>query len=250
MFSLTSLFDGYSLRARLLPALLLVLPPAIVCALLFPAVYASLDRVFGSLGFVAVGMFFLAHVVRERGRRLQQRLYREWGGVPTTLWLRHRDTNLEPFTKGRYHRFLEARIEGLRLPSSAAEIQDPVAADHAYASAVTWLLEFTRDTKAYPLVFSENVYYGFRRNTLAARPIALVLFAGLAAAAAIVTIKRYHMNPANIGPDVIAAWIVLILSATLWVLFITKAWAKDGAFAYARALLAACESTAGATVGV
>lgn len=42
---------------------------------------------------------------------------------------------------------------------------------------------------------------------------------------------------------VVAAWIVLIVSAALWALFITKAWVKDGAFAYARALLAACEST-------
>jgi hypothetical protein len=110
MFSVSSLFDAYSLRARLLPALLLVLPPTVVFALLFPTVYATLAHVFGSFGVIAVAMFFLAHVIRERGRRLQEQLYVEWGGIPTTAWLRHRDGNLDPITKDRYHRFLEARI--------------------------------------------------------------------------------------------------------------------------------------------
>ena len=241
MLSLTSLFDAYGLRARLLPALLLVLPPAIICALLFPSIYASIDRVFGSLGVVVAGMFFLTHVIRERGRRLQERLYSEWGGIPTTIWLRHRDGNLDSTTKGRYHRFLEARIAGLNLPSSDSEARDPASADQAYASAVKWLLEFTRDAKAYPLVFSENVYYGFRRNTLATRPIALLLVAALAVLTAIVTIGRYRVSPASPGSDLIAAWIVLLVSAALWSLLITKAWVKDGAFAYARAVLAACE---------
>lgn len=221
-----------------------MLPPAIVCALLFPAVYASLAHVFWSLGVVAVVMFFLAHVIRERGRRLQEGLYSEWGGTPTTVWLRHGDGNLDSLTKGRYHRFLETRVAGLLLPSAESEARDPAAADRAYTSAVKWLLEFTRDTKSFPLVFSENVYYGFRRNTLAARPVALLLLACLAAVTALVTYQRYCLSPQNRGPDLIAAWIVLSADAALWVFLVTKTWVKDGAFAFARALLAACEVTA------
>jgi hypothetical protein len=246
MFSFASLFDAYSLRARLLPALLLVLPPAIVCALLFPVLYATLAHAFGSLGVVAVAMFLLAHLIREQGRRLQQRLYIEWGGTPTTIWLRHRDNNIDPITKARYHRFLEARVSALQLPSPESEARDPAAADKAYDSAVKWLLEFTRNTKSFPLVFSENVYYGFRRNASAARPIALFLVVALALVTAFVSYSRYRTTSEAMGPDIIATWIVLLLCAVLWTFYVTEAWVKDGAFAYARALLAACEDTAAA----
>src|SRR5436853_2064942 len=150
MFDVASLFDAYGLRARLLPALLLVLPAAVVFSLLFPALYATLARVFGSLGVVAVGLFFLAHVIRARGRLLEKRLYSEWGGIPTTAWLRHRDDNLDSITKARYHRFLESRIDGLKMPSAESETNDPAAADKAYASAVKWLLEYTRNAKSFP----------------------------------------------------------------------------------------------------
>src|SRR5207302_5823609 len=131
---------------------------------------------------------------RARGRLLEKRLYSEWGGIPTTAWLRHRDDNLDSITKARYHRFLESRIDGLKIPSAESETNDPAAADKAYASAVKWLLEYTRNAKSFPLVFNENVYYGFRRNTLAAKPVALYLLGGIAVMAAWITYYRYGLN--------------------------------------------------------
>ena len=247
MLSVASLFNAYSLRARLLPALLLVLPPVIVCALLFPVVYTTLTHAFGSLGIVAVAMFLLAHVIREQGRGLQQRLYIEWGGTPTTIWLRHRDNNIDAITKARYHRFLENRIPGFVLPSLESEARDPAAADQAYDSAAKWLLEFTRNTKSFPLMFTENVYYGFRRNTCAAKPIALALVVALALVTASVSYSRHETSSDAMAPDIIATWIVLLVGALLWTFYVTKAWVRDGAFAYARALLAACEDTATAS---
>lgn len=54
------------------------------------------------------------------------------------------------------------------------EQADPTAADHSYAAAVAVLREATRDTNRYPLVFAENVSYGFRRNCWAIRPFGIV----------------------------------------------------------------------------
>lgn len=241
MFQTTSLFDAYGLRARLLPTLLVVLPATIVVAILLPSIYTTLARIFGSLGVVAVGLFFLAHVIRARGRQLEKRLYVEWGGIPTTAWLRHRDDNLDSRTKARYHKFLGDRISGLQMPTSEQERKDPIEADQTYASAVKWLLEFTRDTKQFPLVFNENVYYGFRRNTLAAKPIALGLLLALIALATWITYRHYGLSIDGIGPDAVAVWLVLIACTALWMLLVTKEWVKDGAYAYARALLASCE---------
>jgi hypothetical protein len=127
------------------------------------------------------------------------------------------------------------------------ENEDPTAADKSYTSAVKWLLEFTRNTKLFPLVFNENVYYGFRRNTLAAKPIALCLLGLAAALAAWITKRRYGWNVDAWGNDVIAAWAVILACAPPWILLVTKGWVKDGAHAYARALLAACDGVSSAS---
>lgn len=240
MLDLNSLFDDYGLRARLLPALVVVLPAAAIVALLFADVYATYTRIFGSLGIVAVALYLLAHVIRARGRSLEQRLYVKWGGTPTTAWLRHRDARLDPLTKARYHRFLGAQVPGLAMPSVEAEQSNPHAADYAYASAVKWLLEHTRDTKAFKLVFDENVSYGFRRNTLAAKPMALTLLLIFIFIAAGVTYSRFE-SVFHFDVDTLAAWIVALVSCGTWLLLVTEAWVKDGSDAYARALLAACE---------
>ncbi len=241
MLGITSLFDDYGLRARLLPTLLVVLPAAAVVALVFPNIYATYARIFGSLGLVAVTLFFLAHVIRANGRALEKRLYAAWGGISTTAWLRHRDSRLDPITKARYHSFLESHVPHLKMPSADEEARDPEKADHAYASAVKRLLEDTRDTKKYKLIFDENVYYGFRRNTLAAKPIALSLLLLEIVLVASVAYGRHGFNFEDFDADTVAALFVAVVSSALWLLLVTKAWVQDGADAYARALLASCE---------
>lgn len=241
MVGLNTLFDQYATRARLLPALLVALPVAAVVALLFPNLYATYGTVFGSLGIVAVGLFVLAHVIRANGRALEGRLFQKWGGVPSTAWLRHRDPRLDPNTKARYHKFLAAHVPELRIPSAAEEAADYRAADHAYASAVKWLLEYTRDAKLYELVFEENVSYGFRRNTLAAKPLALVTIFILAIVAAWVTYSRFDGHVEHFSPEIIAAWLVIAGDLSLWIRLVTEAWVKDASDGYSRALLAACD---------
>jgi hypothetical protein len=242
MVNSNPLFDAYSFRARLLPTLLVVLPIVAVIAILFPSIYATLSRTLGSIGVVAVGLFFLTQVIRTLGRQLEKRLYSEWGGIPTTTWLRHSDDNIDSITKARYHAFLEKHATGVHIPSPESEKNDPGGADGVYASAVKWLLEFARDTMKFPLVFSENVNYGFRRNTLAAKPLAITAVALLIALAGWMTYQQYGLRIEEISADAIALWAILILSIGLWSSLVTKAWVKDGAFAYARALLAACET--------
>lgn len=240
MVGIDNLFDKYGFRARFLPALLVTTPIAVVVALLFPALYASYKAIFSSLGVTLVALFVLAHVIRTKGRSLENRLYQAWGGVPTTTWLRHRDERLDPHTKDRYHKFLAGRIPNLKVPSAAGEQADPQGADRAYASAVKWLLEHTRDAGSYALVFEENVSYGFRRNMLAAKPLALSILCILAGIATWVSYRRFDGNLEHLDVDTVAAWIVVICGLALWFM-VTKAWVKDASDSYARALLAACD---------
>lgn len=242
--SITSLFDAYGIRARLFPALIVVLPSSAIIALLFPATYATYSHIFTSLGLTSITLFLLAHIIRGRGRLLEKRLFENWGGFPTTVWLRHRDQNLDPITKTRYFKFLEEKVPNLKMPTVQDEIDNPKLADDYYASAVKWLLEHSRDTKKYKMLFDENVNYGFRRNTLAVKPIALIVLSVLLAVSIGSVYSHDDLYFEKIDTNTIAGLVLIVVFSVVWIFLVTKTWVKDGSDAYARALLATCEAKA------
>lgn len=241
LFDLVS--DPYNRRARLQPALLAILPVVAVALILFPGLESKGATLVGVLAYFG-GVTWLTQVGREHGKRLENRLFSHWGGMPSVALLRHRDASINKATKARYHDFLSAHIHGLRLPAPDEELQDPTAADDAYASATDWLLSQTRDRNMFPLVFEENMNYGFRRNLWALRTIAIIVDILL-----IATVITIH---ATVAPDpesltlslngysltaliIIGAHLALMLTAT-------KQWVNRAAQAYARQLVAACDT--------
>jgi hypothetical protein len=128
---LSSLFDEYSLNARVRPSLLALLPLVAFLYLVFPQLYGVLA---GAVGiFVVFGLVtVLAHFSRSAGKTAEQGLFTDWGGRPSTIMLRHRDTFLDSVTKSRYHRFLAKNIDGWVAPSAEEELNDPQMADERY----------------------------------------------------------------------------------------------------------------------
>jgi hypothetical protein len=241
---LDQLFDTYSLRARHLPTVLVVAPPLMVASLLFPKVYdrmgASMTSVSVSVSLSLVFLFFIAHVLRQRGRAVEKKMTAESGGMPTTCWLRHSDNNLDPVTKARYHGYLAKKVDGFNPLTQSQEQQRPDMADNMYRSGVKWLLENTRDSAKYPLVLKENAEYGFRRNMFGGKWLAVALCVlPLAAGYAWDAYK-------GIGPqfdnDHVAAIAISATAVVAWLFFVTKEWVRDASHAYARALLATCET--------
>src|SRR5262249_16715133 len=109
-----------------------------------------------------------------RGRKLQEGLYAQWGGQPTTAMLRHSDNRINRHTKARIHDGLRAMGTSFVLPSEVQEEADPHAADMLYASAVDELRRRAKQAKI-ASVHRENVSYGFSRNLLALKPAGLSL---------------------------------------------------------------------------
>jgi hypothetical protein len=241
---LDQLFDTYSLRARHLPTVLIIAPPLMVASLLFPKVYdrmgASMTSVSVSLSLSLVFLFFIAHVLRQLGRAVEKKMTAETGGMPTTCWLRHKDTNLDPVTKARYHGYLGKNVPGLNVPSQSQEQQRPEMADDIYRSAVKWLLEKTRDTTKYPLVLKENAEYGFRRNMFGGKWLAVTLC--VLPLAATYAWDVYKGDGPQFDNDRVAAIAIAGLAVLAWLFFVTKEWVRDASHAYARALLATCEA--------
>lgn len=238
---LSSLFDEYSLNARVRPALLAFLSVTVFSYLAFPQLYnllAGAISIFVVFGLVTA----LAHFCRSAGRATENRLYSAWGGKPTTKMLRHRDSQIDPVTKRRYHEFLAKNIQNWIAPSEENESHDPLKADQAYESAVRWLLEYTRDQKRYAILFKENISYGFRRNCYGIKWLAaLITLAPIIVLVVDMLIEQVSVFSIGAPITLVSASFSLILFCW-WVFVVKEAWVKDAASAYAVRLLAACES--------
>lgn len=242
---LAKVTDPYERQARLYPALLAGLPLIVAATVLYGSnsVLTATSTVVVSCG----GLYLLANIAREQGRRLEPILYEAWGGKPTTQLLRHRDRNIEGPTKRRYHEFL-SRTVSLQFPSETEEVSNPVAADEIYQSAVRWLLNHTRDKTKHKMIFDENVAYGFRRNAYGLKTIGIgiclatsiwVLISG-----GIIVVEESGGIFVNLAHASTAASISLVVSATMlliWVSYFTEKSVRNAAFTYAETLLRACD---------
>lgn len=233
----------YERKARLYPAFLCLLP-IVGVAIGEYGLKLKLSEALVTLS-VSIGVFFLlANIAREAGKRLESQLYQAWGGIPTVQMLRHRESRIDRITKAGHHAFLSQKL-GIPFPSESDEIADPIAADHAYAAGSRWLLEATRDTKKFDLLFDENIAYGYRRNALGLKRIALAIcgaaIAWVLIAEQVLTTRGIavsmvgHLSPGALGSIALSAALALI-----WLGFFTKIAVKSAAFAYADALSRAC----------
>ncbi len=238
---LSDIFDEYSLGARVRPSLLALLPFIITSYIVFPSLYnvvATLFSIIVSCGFITA----LAHYSRFEGRKTEKRLYRIWGGRPTTIMLRHEDSTLDKHTKIRYHKCISQNIIDWHAPTSDDERNNPDEANGYYDSAIRWLLEKTRDTKTYRLLFKENISYGFRRNSRGIKWLG-VLVSLLSLSLVLMYLyssgEYLDLNKHALEYGVVAFSTIMLL----WWLFIVKdAWVKDAAYSYASRLLAVCEN--------
>ena len=108
--------------------------------------------------------FFLGQVGADFGKRLEKSLWTNWGGPPTTRFLRHGNQEFNEITRGRVHAKL--RQIGLHVPTHEEQEQDQCAADTHHQSCTEELIRRTRDTNKFPLVFKGLTEYGFLRNLL------------------------------------------------------------------------------------
>ncbi len=236
-----SILDPYDRKARLYPALLVMLVPAIAVTLVAP-VFSSQLAGLASLAIALGGLMLLSSLGREWGKRKELKLFVSWGGTPTTLMLLRETTLLDRLTLERYRKVLEEKVQGLQFPDWASEASDQAQASAICESAVRWLREATRDTKKFALIFAENTNYGFRRNLLGVKPLALVMCVLTLAATAL---HAWLSTAGNLSAISVQSWssaVVACIGLVVWGAIVNADFVKTTAFAYASALLAACDS--------
>ena len=232
------LVDEYEHRARLRPALLVSLPLTLAAM----GWFSDLGGMQVLAGFLVYSGFtaLLAQLGRDQGKQKEPWLFERWGGKPTTQLLRHGNGHLDETTKKRYHAALNSLVHGMTLPSEHQEQEDPSSADVKYDSCVLFLREKTYDKKAFPLVFAENVSYGFRRNLWGMKAPGL----GLSALALLSSIIAAIIHT-NAGRPPAVAYVGTAVNGLMlvwWCLRINVNWVRVPAFAYAERLLSTCDT--------
>jgi hypothetical protein len=172
------LLDAYERRARFVPGFVTLLPVAITILGLGLKAQPVIAATLGLLSAIGAP-FILVSRVRSAGVVLQERLVREWDGLPSRHALRLRSGGGQdawPLAQREAWRAAVEQIVGVILPSAEQEALDPQGSDGIYDAAVAKLRGLTRDKQQFPLVFEENRNYGYERNLLAVR------WAGLAVA--------------------------------------------------------------------
>lgn len=230
-------FDSYTVKARLLPTFIVLLPVVLLCFSLFPEIIegwkllASLLVSFGST-------MLLSQLGRDLGKSKEQALFKSWGGSPTFLICSHKNSWLDRNTRNRYIRNLE---ETTKILSPTIEIEEktPQIAYEVYSSYSNFLREKTRDKIKYSLVFAENINYGFRRNLWALKPLGI--FTSLLGC-----FLPFIFLSAN-KESIQVIWVIctILISITLlavWFLVINTNWVKTLGMAYAERLFGTIDS--------
>jgi hypothetical protein len=233
-------FDAYSLRARLFPALIATAPLLAAAALFISWKSVELANGAATLALLVL-LFALADFARARGRILEKELYTRRGGMPSIVIFRRSDGVIDYGTKERYRAFLAHEL-GTTAPTAEDEAENQSRADAFYEQCGVWLRQNTRDAKKFPLLFGENVTYGFRRNLLALKRIAI----GLDLVVVAFSVALLWRGSWNLGTDVAhQASAVLLLCAVhagYMLLAVTAAAVWDASTAYGRELILSCEA--------
>lgn len=207
--------DPYERKARVTPGLLVALPILLPLVCVYGPKHPMLMSVVGLL--TACGAIYaLANIARGRGKQLEEKLISTWGGLPSTVLLRHRDKFFDSVTKARYHAAITAKL-GILMPTPEEEAANPEKADDSYEGAARRLRELTRSDKQ--LLLKENIAYGFHRNMLAMKPIGLFtsiggLLYGLLISR-VVVLQPLRLAAENLSDPGLAGGITLLISMLL-----------------------------------
>lgn len=243
-------FDRYTILARIMPGFA-ALTPAII--------YVYLQYNFFNINGVGIASIFIiavitliARISRDLGKKREDKLFKEMGAPPTTILLRYSDSEIDCLTKDRYHLFLNNNIPNLNLPLNLNdELEDIVGNDEKYTSAIRWLRNKTRNKKDYPLVFKDNVNYGFVRNLYGLKSSSLLLYTGLfilelirclnikSKEAFILLLSKGFINVLS---QISIGLILIFFTIFIFIFYINKKMFISSAKAYARSLLEVCES--------
>lgn len=187
--------DRYTREARIAPAFLCVFPLVILLMAWFKGLQGAVPAILTLMCVFGVARW-ISHIARAEGDEIEFRLFRKWGGKPTTTMLRvalgHEKAKDVPCDDWVRHLLQEAphaaqfratvtKRGGPHFPSKDSEkealkeagcdkVNQADTLDALYEPVVAWMRENSRGND---LVAEEEISYGFQRNFFALKHFAL-----------------------------------------------------------------------------
>lgn len=231
--------DRYTLNARLAPMLITLMPVGLAVLSLFPAKSSNLALVVGVVTYCGM-LVLLSNMGRDLGRNMQIKLFKKWGGSPTSKML---DPNVSQMPKTQLsaiHASLK-KLTNVSLPENAG----PQEKEDVFETWTTYLRTNTRgqDNGQFRLILSENISFGFRRNLYGLRwigfALAIVALGIVIGDHTIITRggEPWHIDMLALRPVAKAAILVTVWTALVFLFVVRESWVKTAAEAYAKQLL-------------
>lgn len=235
-----AIIDVYTVRARLYPAVIAAASAIVGGTVLVPWDTFGLPHAIATASATVV-LALAADIARRQGRAIEPGIFQRMGGMPSTTMMRHGDTTFDAATKCRIHKFCAGKISG-KAPTAPSERNDPAAADDFYRRCGNWLRENTRDHRKFKILFDENITYGFRRNLLGLKWLALALDVAIVAAGAAWLAMSLPVDVTNpFSQKVLSVAVFAVLHALYLTLFVNESGVVEAAKQYARQLLLCAE---------
>ena len=238
MTELFNYFDAYTLKARVFPALVAGLPTLALLVVIVPWNHLGLPHITAAVAALVL-LFAFADVARRTGKHVQAKL--RTGATPEQ-WRRD-NPDLAEAAKDRYRAFIAKKLK-LPPPSAEDERTNPARARDFYLAAGNWLRENTRDTRAFPILFGENVTYGFRRNLFGLKVIALACNVVVAAICGCILhlCPSYFASLPQLAEKMVVVLAVVFLHSVYLLLAANTASVREASRAYGRQLILCCET--------
>lgn len=239
-------FDTYTWQARVLPAALLMLPVFVATNLVLSYLNFNLGLSLPIANFILLSLLIVISIFcRDLGKNAEKKLFKKWGGPPTTRYLRIFNDEYNTFQKTVIKEYLKMHFNGIGMPTEKMEKEQAKEADAKYEAYIAELRAITRNYKEFAILQSDNRNYGMIRNLFGIKILAIVLNVAIILSAIIVMfcVKNLLNDNVYIISIVISGSMILF-----WLIFITEKRVKNAAENYAVQLFdAALKIKAGVT---
>lgn len=241
MQNLKNTFDDFNLHARIIPALITIVP-IYIYLLLKNLITNNFIQSFlpSSVTYILLVALYY-RIVRNFGKKYEDRMYKELGAKPTTIILRYSNNLIDETTKTRYHKKLNKNIEGAGLPTK--EEEETIDDDKKYESAINWLRKYAnsnRDKEA--RVYQELKEYNFWRNLYGGKCIVVVSCIILIIIEALQLMKGNILQLIKNPYPEFTVFFIMIIILIISCFTISKKTVENKAFDYAKTLLEVCDS--------
>lgn len=209
LLQILSLADRYERKARLLPGLIVAFPLALGGGFVLSSAAEWPSAVTSGAVIELLAAFVFGQLARARGRRLEETLWAEWGGPPTTRWLRPNDSTCSEQQKSKWRSAIRT-LTGLTIPATVTAERTAEQVDRVVVDAVRQLRRTLPSLPTSCLLNTHNEEYGFARNLFALR---WHWVGASAASLALLVVTAVLGHPSY--PGLLAAVVTVVVAALL-----------------------------------